>query len=189
MPTWVSRLKGLGIAQEMKNQKTLVSSYCPHAGSAEANGLALVVIKDEGPNGSCPDLEKSYLENACFFQLRPKNGQLANCLGGHKTAIIVDSVSNEPANTTISITDLSALLQKATPLTIDSDHGFYLSKELRTLKKSGKLPERIIFFGAERGKLGAVFAEGSAVSDKLTQVRSTLSLLVSKVAETLKRNA
>lgn len=179
----------------MKKQKKLSSLPCPHSESCKPCGLVLLVVEE--PTSKRRDrsdsagnvLTRPSLENICYFQVNPYIDNLADHLMGHKAAIIVDSVSNDPNNGTISIKDLTALLEKATPLKIDSDHGFYLARQLRSLKKSGKLPERIIFLGAERSKLSATSPETTEMASSMTKVSTTLSLLVSKVAETLKRNA
>lgn len=176
----------------MKNQKRLSSLSCPHTASCKPTALALLVLEvptsDKGDRAGNV-LPRPSLENVCCFQVNPQIDNLANYLIGHKAAIIVDSASNDPATSTISIKDLTALLEKATPLKIDSDHGFYLARQLRALKKSGKLPERIIFFGAERSKLCATSPETAAMAGRPTKISTTLALLVNKVAETLKRNA
>lgn len=181
----------------MKNRQA-VAANCPHLGVSHPNGLALVVLQDppfanEG-NDLCKVLSNvflsnSTLENVCLFYLSPIDDSLVTCLNNHKAAIIVDSMANASQSGTISIMDLAAMLEKTTPLKIDSSHGFYLAHQLRLVKKSARVPERMIFLGVGNGTLNRVRENGSGSRARSPQSANTVSLLVGKVAETLKRNA
>jgi hypothetical protein len=182
----------------IKKNRKVVSANCPHSEASQSDGLALIVLQDSrvtsGGNVLCKVLGDVYLsnstlENVCLFYLSPIDDILATCLSNHKTAIIVDSVANDSQSGTISIMDLAAMLEKATPLKIDSNHGFYLARQLRLLKKSARVPKRIIFLGVGNGTLNATQKEDLGNSARSPQSAKTLSLLVGKVAETLKRNA
>lgn len=179
----------------MNKQEIRNSIYCPHAGSEEATGLALVVLEDFLPGDGkhaaslANMLANSSLENVCKFRMGIDSDNLAACLSDHKAAIIVDSVSHEPPSGSISITDLGAMLEKTTPIKIDSCHGSYLAQQLRLLKRTGRLPSRLIFIGAERDTVNGNYKGVSDTQARSSQPSSTLSLLIDKVAETLKRNA
>ena len=177
----------------MKSLKVQNQAQCDHTALVHPDGLALVTIGNSLGGGDdmaaslCDVLPETALKDVCRFDLGSYTGFLAASLAGHKAAIIVDSTCNGTAPGTVSILDLTAMLDRAAPLKIESCHGFALADELRLAKRQGKLPRRIIFFGVEVGDQAAT---GQPIPNlKLSQSVRNLSFLVLKVLETLKRDA
>lgn len=180
----------------MKATNTLSSAECGHKDHAKTHGLVIVSLcgilnDDQGlPSCLCRSLPETSLENVCHFDLSPHHGCLAACLSTHRAAIIVDSTQTGAPKGTVSIMDLSALMDKTTPIKINTSHGLSLAKELRLAKRSGKLPTRLIFFGVEvGGSNGQDEMFDLALDERLPLTISNLCLLVGKVLETLKRYA
>jgi hydrogenase maturation protease len=168
---------------------------CKHALLKEPQGLALVTIGNSlrGDDGIAAILSRCLPEpiakDVCRFDLGAHSGFLEDCLACHKAAIIIDATSNGTAPGTVSIADVSHILNQASPLNFRSCQGFLLADEVRSAKKRGKLPTRIIFFGVEIDKTEWNDKLSADLAAKLPKLVSKLSFLVTKVAETLKRDA
>ncbi len=179
----------------MNTAKTISNGHCQHSHQAEPSGLALITVGnslrgDDGIGSSlCDVLPESVMKDVCRFDLGSYTGYLHECLVGHKAAIIIDSTKNGTAPGTVSLMDLAAMLDRATVMNVSSCHGFSLADELRIAKHYGTLPKRLIFFGVEVDAVDWTERLSSALEQKLPQLVQNLSVLVSKVVETLKRNA
>lgn len=179
----------------MQTVKKLQNHQCLHSKAKQAEGLALITIgntlrSDDGAASYlCDALSAHVLNGVCRFDLGSYTGFLADCLAGHKAAIIIDSTSNGNRPGTVSIIDLGAMVSKSTPMNISSCHGFSLADELRLAEKHNKLPKRIIFFGVEISKADWNEHLSNALKDTIPVLVSNLSLLITKVVETLKQNA
>jgi len=163
---------------------------------AKAEGFALITIGDALgadeciPTKLCDQLEKSTaLKDICRFDLGPHTDSLSECLSSHKGAIIIDSTQNGTAPGTVSIMDLGAMVERTTPINIRSCHGFSLADELRATKRSGRLPKRIIFFGIEINDVEVGDKLNSKLAAKLPLLVNNLSLLMTKLLETVKKDA
>lgn len=160
---------------------------------AEPSGLALITIGNSlrGDDGIAARLSSMLPAgmDVCKYDLGCYTGLLSDCLSGHKAAIIIDSTQNATAPGTVSILDLRAMLDRATILNVRSCHGFSLADELRIAKNNGTLPKRIIFFGVEVDAVEWTERLSRTLELKLPQLVNNLSLLVTKVLETLQRDA
>lgn len=170
------------------------TTQCRHSANVEPDGLALITIGNQlkGEHdiaaALCDILPEADIKDVCRFDLGSYTGFLADCLAGHKAAIIIDSTSNGTAAGTMSIVDLSLALDRAKPPIIQSRHGASLVDELRLTKQAGKLPKRIIFFGVELSDSNGTEPVVAVLKQPLEDTVKKLSLLVSKVLETLKRD-
>lgn len=165
---------------------------CSHQ-TEGGTGLALVSIGnslrgDDGVAAAiCQGLSKKLLANVCWFDLGTYTGHLSQCLAGHRACVIVDSTCNHAEAGTIAIMDLSAALKRSSPLQVKSCHGLSLVDELRLAEKAGNLPGRVIFFGVEADNVDFNDQLSAAIKAKLPQLIANLSLLVSTIVETIKR--
>lgn len=179
----------------MLSPNQLNNGLCPHVDTQPQKGLALVTFGNShsGDDGIAPAvcdlLPKSTLSSVCRFDLGTHTGYLCQCLGGHKAAIIVDLTNKGSAPGTVSIMDLSMLLERASPINIGSCHGLSLADELRQAYKSGRLPKRLIFLGIETDHADRDTQLSLALKAKFPELAMRLSLLVTTMVETLKRNA
>jgi len=161
---------------------------------SEPAGLALITIGsafrgDQGIGPAlCDVLPESVLQGICRFDLGSHIGFMTDCFSNHKAAIVIDSTMNGTTPGTVSILDLRASLDRAIPINIASKNGLLIAEELRTTKKGGKIPNRIIFFGVEADDLGLGELR-TVIRHKMPQLVDNLAVLVSKVLETLKRDA
>jgi hydrogenase maturation protease len=178
----------------MRSADGQLLTNCRHASLAAPAGLALISVGSsltgDGilASSACKAVSEVALKNVCRFDPGSYDGYLADCLAGHKAAIIVDSTSNGTAPYTVSIIDLSAVLEGTWPLNIQSCHGLSLTNELQLAKRSGKLPERIIFFGVEVGEASGEESAKAQLPQTTSQLVSRLSVLISTVLETVKRD-
>ncbi|PWT98646.1 MAG: hypothetical protein C5B53_06470 [Candidatus Melainabacteria bacterium] len=175
----------------MKKKNIHLVACCPHSELAVPEGLVLIAIEDSQKSflgNLCNTPSQPSLENICKFKIRADAEDLATYLKGHKAAIIIDSASDGSAPGTISLMDLGAMLEKSTPLKIGSRHGFYLARQLRELKKSGQLPERMIFFGVENSEVQRS-GNGTGSQPNTAQSPKTLILMINKAAQALNRHA
>ncbi len=169
------------------------SFECRHASLSEPQGLSLITIgntlrQDDGvASYLCDTLSENDLKDVCRFDLGTYTNHLASCLWGHKAAIIIDATNNGTAPGTISLVDLNALLDRASPLAIKCCHGFSIADELRIAKKQGRLPRRIIFFGVEADNTEFGTDISAPVQSSLRWLNNNLSILVSQVLSTLKK--
>lgn len=176
----------------MQSARILVNAHCAHKEMAKPSGLALVTIgnsssREDGiASRLCNMLPEAALKGVCRFNLGSYTGFLSDCLSGHKAAIIIDTTKNNTAPGTVSIMNLSAMLDRATIMNIKSSHGFFLADELRIAKQYGTLPHRLIFFGVE---VDAADCTKTVSTANLPQMVRNLSLLVTTVLETLRRDA
>ena len=179
----------------MQVARLLSNLECEHFHSDVAGGLALITVGsslrgDEGlASALSQSLTKDRCKPVCRFDLGSYSGALYECLIRHKAAIIIDSTNNGTAPGTVSILDVSYILSQPEPLSISSCQGLMLSEEVRLAKKRGRLPKRIIFFGIEIDKADWNEKISAEVETKLPKLVSRLSLLVTKVVETLDDNA
>jgi hydrogenase maturation protease len=168
---------------------------CGHSAQESEGLLAVITIGnstrgDEGiAEAVCNALPKSALNGVCRFDLGMQTACLGQCLSGHKAAIIIDSTQNGSAPGTVSIIDLSSLLNKATPIKLDARHGLSLADELRMAKKMGHIPARLIFFGVEVDDTSLSDGLSTALNEKVPHLARQLSPMVTKMVETLKKNA
>lgn len=175
--------------------KLYKSPTCHHGIKPQPEGLALITIgnsqrEDDGiAEALCDALPESALKGVCRFDLGSFTGYLGDCLCAHKAAIIIDSTNNGTGSGTVSIVNLGAVLDQASPMKIQSCHGFSLADELRLAKKFKNLPKRIIFFGIENSRTSWKNKLSSDLQARLPHIVEKLSLLVSTVLETLKRDA
>ncbi len=174
--------------------KTLTYRQCRHAKEGEPGGLALITIGSafRGDQGIAPALcnvlPARMLVGVCRFDLGSHTGFMADCLANHKAAIIVDSTMNGTTPGTVSILDLGTVLDHNTPINFRSSHGLSVVEELRSAKKYGKLPKRIIFFGVEVGQIAPNNGLSRELQRRLPGLVDSLSFLVAKGLETLKRD-
>jgi hydrogenase maturation protease len=179
----------------MQIAKSVSQADCSHMKMAEPKGLVLISANDSIKgvyaigDTLLSNLPKFSLENVCCFDGGEPINELARYLSHHKAAIIIDSTRNGKAPGTISIVDLGAMFDRVTPLNIGSCHGRALADELRLLHKSGRLPKRLILFGIEIDICNEDDKIGAILEEKLPQLTKNFTLLVSKILETLKRNA
>jgi len=173
--------------------KTLTYHQCRHAKGGEPGDLALITIGSafRGDQGIAPALcnvlSDRMLVGVCRFDLGSHIGFLPDCLANHKAAIIVDSTINGTRPGTVSILDLGTVLDQNTPINITSSHGLSIVEELRSARKNRNLPKRIIFFGVEVGQIASSNGLSRDLQRKLPGLVDSLSLLVAKALETLKR--
>jgi hypothetical protein len=164
---------------------------CPHSDLEQPEGLAVIAIGNAQPRrfGNLNNvISQPTLENVCKFKVRANAEDLATYLKGHKAAIIIDSGTNSDEPGTISLIDLGAMLSKNTLVKINTRHGYYLTRQLRQLKKSGQLPARIIFFGVENGDSHPTHNNKNN-HPSTSQSPKTLTLLINKAAQALKQHA
>jgi Ni,Fe-hydrogenase maturation factor len=168
---------------------------CAHSAREGSAGIALITFEtsSEENNGMasalCDSIPSRVLVDVCRFNLASPAGLLADCLAGHKAAIIIDSSNIGTNNSNVSILDLRTMLDRAVPLNIGSYHGFSIADELRAAKRLNRLPERIIFFGFEVEEMD----ESKSATNSGTKVQpksiKNASLLVGTIVETLKKDA
>lgn len=183
-----------GPATIMKKAKAISRAHCPHQEEEEPCGLAIVTIGNslsgDGLLASlCNMLPAAASNDVCKFDVGSYKGCLSDRIAGHKAAIIVDSTQNGTAPGTVSLMDLSSMLNRATVMNFSSCHGFSLSDELRLAKHYGTLPNRLIFFGVEIDAVDWTDKVSPALQAKMPHLVNNLSLLVARVLETLKRSA
>lgn len=176
-------------AIEKHNQE--FPTTCPHKNPNVAQGLVVIAIED--PQHSflgnfCSGLADPTLENICRYIINAESDDLATYLKDHKAAIIIDSAADGCPPGTVSLMDLGAMVEKSTPLRINSRHGFYLARQLRHLKKSGGLPHRILFFAVGSGDLKAG-GNGSGTRPGARQSPKSLTLMIDKAAQALSQHA
>lgn len=168
---------------------------CKHANLLDPQGLALITIGNtlRGDDGIaahlCDTLSENDLKDVCRFDLGTYTSYLATCLAGHRAAIIIDATNNGTAPGTVSILDLNQLLDRTSPLSIKCCHGFSIADELRLVKRQGRLPKRIIFFGVEIDCVEYDTKLSAPLKSTLAHLNGNLSRLVSQVLSTLKREA
>lgn len=173
--------------------KSISEVHCPHKEASAARGLALITVGDSlrGEPSIASSLygmlPKSALDNVCRFDLGPYINCLNDCLPGHVAAIIIDNTQNGTAAGTVSLIDLSAMLDRAAIMNVSSSHGFALAHELRIAKTCGTLPKRVILLGVEIDPVDWTKKLSPVLEAKLPQLVENLSLLVTKVLETLSR--
>ncbi len=166
---------------------------CPHKSTAEPCGLALITIAEPSATDAgiasslCDVLPASALKDVCRFYLGSVTGTLDKCLPGHRAAIIIDTTQNGTAPGTVSIMDLRTMLDRAAIMTINSHHGFSIAAELLALKPYGTLPKRLIFLGVEVKAVDPADNSRIALDVRMPELLNGLSLLVTKVLETLNR--
>ena len=168
---------------------------CHDSVLGDPQGLALITIGnslrgDDGiASALCDALPSAATADACRFDLGSYTGHLADCLPGHSAAIIIDATRNGTAPGTVSLADLGASSDITSPLNIRSCHGFSLADELRLAKRLSQLPERIVFFGVEVSNVDWSDKVTPTLEKILPQLVNKLSVLVSQMQETLKRDA
>lgn len=167
---------------------------CPHSGMETATGLCIVTIGNSlrGDDGIaaalCDKLPERVLSGVCRFDLGPYTSYLADCLQGHKGAIIIDSTCDGLSPGSVSIVDLTTSLA-GPDVNINSTHGFSVADELKLAGQLGVLPNRLIFFGVEIGEVNWKEKISPALESKLPQLVSNLSFLVERILEALRKDA
>ncbi len=167
---------------------------CPHTGLETATGLCIVTVGNSlrGDDGIaaalCDKLPDRVLPGVCRFDLGSYTSYLADCVRGHKAAIIIDSTCDGLSPGSVSIIDLTALLD-GPEVEIKSTHGFSVADELRLAGQLGVLPKRIIFFGVEIGEVNWKEKISPALESKLPHLVSNLSFLVERILEALRKDA
>lgn len=167
---------------------------CPHSGLESATDLCIVTVGNSlrGDDGIaaalCDKLPERVLSGVCRFDLGPYTSHLADCLQGHKAAIIVDSTCDGQSPGSVSIIDLSTMLE-GPDVSINSTHGFSVADELKLAGQLGVLPKRLIFFGVEIGEVNWKETISPALESKLPQLVSNLSFLVERILEALRKDA
>jgi hydrogenase maturation protease len=179
----------------MQSVKRLDNAHCAHKVLKEPSGLALITIGNSlrGDDGLasvlCNMLPESALKDVCRFELGTYTGFLSDCLSGHRAAIVIDSTQNGTAPGSVSIMDLGAMSERATIMNIGSCHGFSLAGELRIAKQDRTLPKRVVFIGVEVDDVDWTENLSRTLEVKLPHLARNLSLLVTTVLETLRRDA
>jgi len=179
----------------VQSSNILNYSQCKHAKLTEPDGLALITIGStfRGDFGIAPALcnvlPAAVVRDVCRFDLGSNAGFIADSLYNHKAAIIIDSTVNGTASGTVSILDLGTILDRVTPINIPLSHGMSVCNEIRAAKKHAKLPARMIFFGVEARDLDEYGCLSNKLQKRLPGLVDHLSLLVTRVLETLQRNA
>lgn len=177
----------------MQAAKPFIYRQCIHAKAPQPGGLALITIGHAiaGKNGDGTDLYEALsaesLGGFCRFDLGSYTSFLADCLHNHKAAIIVDSTSDGTAPGTVSLIDVSAITDGASPINIQSSHGASIAEELRVAQKLGSVPKRIILFGLETAGSSTARYLDNLPKQRYAAVVANLSLLIRKIQETLQR--
>jgi len=177
----------------MQAAKPFIYEQCIHAKAPEPGGLAFITIGKtmRGKNDDGTDLYDALSEESlggfCRFDLGSYTSFLADCLHNHKAAIIVDSTSYGTAPGTVSLIDVSAVTDGASPINIQSSHGASIAEELRVAQKRGRLPKRIILLGLETAGSSAARYLDNLPKQSYAAVVANLTLLIRKVLETLQR--
>ena len=171
------------------------SARCKHVSIQEPEGLALISIgntlrADDGvATVLCKALPQELLARVCSFDLGTHTGLLAECLRGHKAAIIVDSTKNDFAPGSVSMLNLQSVLERPSLLSVESSHGFSFFDELRICSSGEALPERLLFFGVEASSIAWSEKLSDALETKVPQIIQRLSLLVTKILEEINEDA
>lgn len=166
---------------------------CRHSALDRPEGLVLVTIGSQTAGSQtsakslCDALPPFILGQICRYDLKRYDGFLADSLVGHRAAIIVDSSSSGLAPGTSALSDLSAVLERTTPLDLQSSHGRDLADELRLAKKNGRLPKRIMLFGLGSGASEHTRAGVARGLQPMSQLARRLEIMVSTVLAALKR--
>jgi hydrogenase maturation protease len=178
----------------MQLPRLLSNTECKHALSKSPQGVALITVGKSlrGDNGIAAALSRCLPEHlskkVCRFNLGSYTGFLEDCLNCHKATIIIDSTSNGTTPGTVSILDISHILDQTALLNRRTCHGFSFDRELQLAKKRDRkegLPARVIFFGVEIDETDWNEELSVALEAKLPKLVSRLSFLVARVVETL----
>jgi hydrogenase maturation protease len=178
----------------MYAKKQSLISPCRHSAQDEPTGLCIITVGnslhgDDGISSSlCDRLPARVFEDACRFDLGPQTISLSDCLRGHRAAIIIDSTCDGIAAGSVSIVDLSGMLDQP-HLNLNSTHGCSAIEELKLAMQQKELPDRIIFFGIGIGEVNWKEKLSPHMEKKLPQLVNNLAFLVEKILETLKKHA
>lgn len=171
-------------------------NLCDHSHSqSSAAGLAIITIgnqlrADDGIAAAlCDALPLHSLQGVCRFDLGVSTSRIAECLAGHKAAIIIDATCNGTGAGTVTLVDLNAAINRSAPLEIKSCHGFSLFDELRLAKQTIELPKRMVFFGVEVADTQWCDALSPDLKEEVPGLAKGLSKLVHRILETLNKNA
>ncbi len=179
----------------MQRANSVKQERCKHSTQVDPSGLVLLTIGNSlrGDDGMaamlCDMLPSSSLKEVCRFDLGLHTSLIAECLSGHKAAIIIDSTSNGTAPGTVSIVDLAILVERTSPINIGSCHGLSVADELRLAKRTQRLPKRMVFFGVEISEVAWSQKLSSSLERNLPHVSEKLSVLIQAIMEILKRDA
>ncbi len=129
--------------------------------SHEQSGqLALIAVgnslrQDDGVAAVlCQMLPCELTAQLCFFELGPYTGQIKDCLTGHKTGVLVDSMSGGGQPGTSVIVDLTSLIKSGGAMQFKLSHGLSLVDELYLAGQIASLPEQVTLFGVEAADSG-----------------------------------
>lgn len=179
---------------DMYAPKLADTMRCPHSAIPEPTGLCIVTVGNSlrGDDGIavalCDNLPERVLNGACRFDLGTYTNRLGECLHGHKAAIIIDSTCDGLSPGSVTIIDLNVMLDGQST-NIRSTHGFSVIDELKIVRETDRLPNRLIFFGVEIGEVNWKEEISPALNKKLPQLVSNLSFLVERILEALRKNA
>jgi len=176
----------------MERARTAKDVQCVHNALKIPDGLAFITFEgsSSGSSGFASALwdvmPARVLQGVCRFNLATPKGMLANCLAGHRAAVLIDSIDMGAAPSRVSILDLSTMIERALPLNLGSAHGLALAEELKEAKRSNRLPGRIIFFEFE---VDSAARPEDYLKPFLSVSVKNSSLLLETVIETLKKEA
>lgn len=178
-----------------KTASLSTSPTCIHAHCKSPEGLCVVTVgnslrSDDGiASELCDTLPSSLLTQVCRFDLGTHTGYLADCLLGHKVAIIIDCTRNGTEPGTVTILDLSSVVNRSAKADIASCHSFSFLDELLLAAKQQQLPERMVFFGVEASNVDWSEKLSSEMKKTFPLLMSRLSFLISVLLEALKKDA
>jgi hydrogenase maturation protease len=159
------------------------SACCLHTRDAP-EGLAVIAIgndlrRDDGvARVLCRNLPQRVVAQVCIFDLGPFTAALKDCLTNHKAAIVIDSIASGAPPGSVTIVDLSEMLNAASPIRLKCSHGLSLFDELQVAARSVPLPRTITLFGVEAADAGYGMQLSQALSDALPQLNLQLAMLI-----------
>jgi hydrogenase maturation protease len=179
----------------MLSDQTCADTLCEHNSLSTRQGLALISVgnqlrSDDGiAFAICSATAKMLAVQPCRFDLGSYTNYLPYCLAAHKAAIIVDATKSGAQPGTTNIVDLNAIASTASPMPIESCHGFSLVDEIRLLKRYTDLPLVLIFFGVEVSENSWQEQLSLPLEKKLPELTAQLYQLITSVWKAMEKNA
>lgn len=184
----------------MKDFTSLNSSnsfHCAENNVSEIHDLCIITIgnslrTDDGvASALCDAMEDVVLDDdVCRFDLGTHTGYLADCLRGHKAAIIIDCTKSGAEPGTVTITDLVSVLGKhARTPTLNSTHALSFLEELQLIKRNGELPKTLILFGIEASDVEWSSGLSDEMNQKLPSLVSRLTVLITVIRKMVNKDA
>jgi hydrogenase maturation protease len=132
---------------------------------------------DGAPRIASAMLPKDLKDVICRFDFDAFTYFLSECVAGHQTVIIVDTVSSDEAPGHTELIDLLAVLD-GSAMKPKTAHGFSMLNELRIARRSAQLPQNLLLLTIEAGRKQWASKLSHELTEAMPDVAAELEKLV-----------